>query len=72
MQDEGVEQALAADLEFDLRGLLVALYPCSWGTDRDVSLNAPVQGFPGLCEVWKGWDLRRTGGIFALADLEEL
>jgi hypothetical protein len=35
MEDEGVEQALAADLEFDLGGLLVALYPCSW--ERDIS-----------------------------------
>jgi uncharacterized protein YjeT (DUF2065 family) len=30
VEDEGVEQALAADLELDLEGLLVALYPCSW------------------------------------------
>jgi hypothetical protein len=30
MEDERVQQALAADLEFDLGVLLVALYPRSW------------------------------------------
>jgi hypothetical protein len=30
MEDECVQQTLAADLEFDLGGLLVPLYPCSW------------------------------------------
>ena len=30
MQDERVQKALAADLEFDLGVLLVALYPRSW------------------------------------------
>ena len=35
MEDERVQEALAADLEFDLGCLLVALYPRSW--ERDVS-----------------------------------
>jgi len=38
VENKCVQQALAADLEFNLGGLLVPLYPRSW--ERDVSFQS--------------------------------
>jgi hypothetical protein len=50
MEDKRVQQALAADLEFDLGVLLVALYPRSW--EGDVSFRSGLEHLGSRIGEW--------------------
>ena len=77
LEDEGVEVAVASDLEFGLGGVaeLVLLYPRGYSTL--LLAYAPCHLFPrvlgGLPSAIEIVELRqRTGGILPPADLDEL